>query len=161
LAGGVVPKVEAPERSGFTVGALGAEVCFGRVPEVDGVGDECELLAVVELVEPELAGVVVVGAGAGGAAGRTVLTNMFAGPKSCNLGTVVQLYWNSGTVSSSPVRNLYMSEVSNVVHNFLSSGVNCSKVFLSLIKRCCAIFINGSRQLSAMPVFKLLSTLLI
>ncbi len=81
----MVPEVEAPEGSSFKVGAFGAEACLGRVPEVDGVGDECELLAVVELVEFELAGVVGVG---------------------CNLGTVVQLYWNSGTVSSSPVRNL-------------------------------------------------------
>ena len=76
------------------------------MPEVDGVGDECELLAVVKLVEPELAGVVGVGAGTGGAAGGVVLTSVFVGPKGCNLGTVVQLYWNSGTVSSSPVRNL-------------------------------------------------------
>ena len=102
----MVPEVEGPEGSGFTVGAFGAEVCLGRVPDVDGVGDECELLAVVELVEPELAGVVGVGAGAGEAAGGLALTSVFAGPKGCNLGTVVQLYWNSGTVSSSPVRNL-------------------------------------------------------
>ncbi len=102
----MVPEVEAPEGSGFTVGAFGAEVCLGRVPEVDGVGDECELLAVVELVELELVGVVGVGAGAGGTAGGVVLTSVLVGPKGCNLGTVVQLYWNSGTVSSSPVRNL-------------------------------------------------------
>ncbi len=69
---------------------------------MDGVGDECGLLAVVELVEPELVGVVCVVAGevAGG------LTSVFVGPKGCSLGTVVQVYWNSGTVSSSPVRNL-------------------------------------------------------
>ncbi len=102
----MVPEVEAPEGSGFVVGAFGAEVCLGRVPDVDGVGEECELLAVVELVEPELAVGVGVDAGAGGAAGGAVLTSVFAGPKGCNLGTVVQLYWNSGTVSSSPVRNL-------------------------------------------------------
>ncbi len=100
----MVPEVEAPEGSGFTVGAFGEEVCLGRVPDVEGVGEECELLAVEELVEPELAGAV--GAIAGGAAGGVALTNVFAGPKGCNLGTVVQLYWNSGTVSSSPVRNL-------------------------------------------------------
>ena len=102
----MVPEVEAPEGSGFTVGAFGAEVCLGRVPDVDGVGDECGLLAVVELVEPELAVVVGVGAGAGEAAGGLALTSVFVGPKGCNLGTVVQLYWNSGTVSSSPVKNL-------------------------------------------------------
>ena len=100
----MVPEVEAPEGSGFTVGAFGAAVGLGRVPEVDGVGDECGLLAVVELVEPELAGGV--GVGAGEVAGGLALTSVFVGPKGCNLGTVVQLYWNSGTVSSSPVRNL-------------------------------------------------------
>ena len=98
--------MEAPEGSGFATGAFGTEFGLGSVPDVDGVGDECELLAVVELVEPELAGVVGVGAGAGEAAGGAALTSVFAGPKGCNLGTVVQLYWNSGTVSSSPVRNL-------------------------------------------------------
>ena len=74
------------------------------MPEVDGVGDECGLLAVVELVDSELAGGV--GVAAGEVAGGLALTNVFVGPKGCNLGTVVQLYWNSGTVSSSPVRNL-------------------------------------------------------
>ena len=58
----------------------------------------------MELVEPELVGGV--GAGAGGVAGVLVLTSVLVGPKGCNLGTVVQLYWNSGYVSSSPVRNL-------------------------------------------------------
>ena len=101
-----MPDVEAPEGSDFTAGVFGAEVGLGRVPDVDGVGDECELLAVVGLVEPELAGVVGVGVGAGEAAGGAALTSVFAGPKGCSLGTVVQLYWNSGTVSSSPVRNL-------------------------------------------------------
>ncbi len=76
------------------------------MPDVDGVGDECGLLVVVELVKPELAGVAGVGEGAEGAAGVAVLVNVFVGPKGCSLGTVVQLYWNSGTVSSSPVRNL-------------------------------------------------------
>ncbi len=37
----MVPEVEAPEGSGFTVGVFGADVCLGRVPDVDGVGDEC------------------------------------------------------------------------------------------------------------------------
>ena len=100
MTGGVVPEVEAPVGSGFVVGAFGAVVCLGRVPEVDGVGDECGLLAVVELFELELVGGV--GAGAGG----LTLTGVLVGPKGCNLGTVVQLYWNSGYVSSSPVRNL-------------------------------------------------------
>ena len=86
----MVPEVEAPDGSGFPVGAFGAVICLGRVPEVDGVGDECGLLAVVELVEPELAGGV--GAGAGEVAVGLALTGMFVGPKGCNLGTVVQLY---------------------------------------------------------------------
>ena len=86
----MVPEVEAPEGSGFTVGAFGAAVGLGRVPEVDGVGDECGLLGVVELVEPELAGGV--GVGAGEVAGGLALTSVFVGPKGCNLGTVVQLY---------------------------------------------------------------------
>ena len=58
----------------------------------------------MELAEPELAGGV--GAGAGGVAGGLALTSVLVGPKGCNLGTVVQLYWNSGTVFSSPVKNL-------------------------------------------------------
>ncbi len=86
----MVPEVEAPDGSGFVVGAFEAVVCLGRVPEVDGVGDECGLLAVVELFELELVGGV--GAGAGG----LTLTSVLVGPKGCNLGTVVQLYWNSG-----------------------------------------------------------------
>ena len=86
----MVPEVEAPEGSGFTVGAFGTAVGLGRVPDVDGVGDERGLLAVVELVEPELAGGV--GTGAGEVAGGLALTGVFVGPKGCNLGTVVQLY---------------------------------------------------------------------
>ncbi len=101
-----MPEVEAPEGSGFTGGAFGAEICLGQVPDVDGVGDECGLLAVVELVELELVVAAGVGAGAGEAAGGLALTSVCVGSKGCNLGTVVQLYWNSGTVSSSPVRNL-------------------------------------------------------
>ena len=44
---------------------------------------------------------------------------------------------------------------------FCSEGVNCSNVDLSLIKSLCAIFINGSRKLSEMPVFDCVSTLFI
>ncbi len=101
-----MPEVEAPEGSGFAVGAFGAEIGLGRVPEVDGVGDECELLAVVELVEFVPVEVLKVGIVAVGTAGGAVLMSVLAGPNGCNLGTVVQLCWNSGTVSSSPVRNL-------------------------------------------------------
>ncbi len=60
----------------------------------------------VELLEPELGGATGGGAGAGGAAGGAALEGKLVGPKGCSLGTIVQLYWNSGTVSSSPVRNL-------------------------------------------------------
>ena len=66
----MVPEVEAPEGSGLATVALGAEGGLDFVPEVDGVGEECGLLAEVELVE--LVSVVVAGdgAGAGGAAGE-------------------------------------------------------------------------------------------
>ncbi len=65
---------------------------MGRVPDVEGVGDERGLLVVVEPVEPVFAKVVGVGAGAGVAAGGATLTNVSVGPKGCSLGTVVQLY---------------------------------------------------------------------
>ena len=66
----MVPEVEAPEGSGLATVALGAEGGLGFVPEVEGVGDECGLLALVELVEfvPDV--VAGDGAGAGGAAGE-------------------------------------------------------------------------------------------
>ena len=88
----MVPEVEAPEGSGLAFVVFGTEVCLGLVPEVDGVGDECGLLAEVELVELVLVVVAGVGAGAGGAAGGAALTNVWVGPKGCSLGTVVQLY---------------------------------------------------------------------
>ena len=70
----MVPEVEAPEGSGLATVALGAEGGLGFVPEVEGVGDECGLLAEVELVE--LGPVVVAGdgAGAGWAARGAALT---------------------------------------------------------------------------------------
>ena len=36
----MVPEVEAPDGSGFAIGAFGVEGCLGRVPDVDGVGEE-------------------------------------------------------------------------------------------------------------------------
>jgi hypothetical protein len=72
----VVPEIEAPEGSGLVDVVLGTDVGLGRVPDVEGVGDECGLLAVVELVAWVLAGVVGVGAGAGGAAGGAALTSV-------------------------------------------------------------------------------------
>ena len=94
MVGGVVPEVEAPDGSGFAVDAFGAVGGLGRVPEVDGVGEECGLLSVVGLFELELVGGVV--AGVEGVVGGWALTNVLVGPKGCSLGTVVQLYWNSG-----------------------------------------------------------------
>ncbi len=35
-----MPEVEAPEGSGFVVVVFGMDACLGRVPDVDGVGDE-------------------------------------------------------------------------------------------------------------------------
>ncbi len=77
----MVPEVEAPEGSGLATVALGAEGGLGFVPEVEGVGDECGLLAEVEPVE--LVPVVVAGDGAGaeGAAVGAVLIIVCVGPK--------------------------------------------------------------------------------
>ncbi len=93
-----MPDVEAPEGSGLATWAFGRVACLGRVPDVDGVGDERELLPVVELLEPELGGATGGGAGAGVAAGGAALEGALVGPNGCSLGTVVQLNWNSGTV---------------------------------------------------------------
>ncbi len=62
----------------------------------------------VVLLEPELVEVEAAGGGAGaeGAAGVAALEGALVGPSGCSFGTVVQLYWNSGMVSSSPVKNL-------------------------------------------------------
>ncbi len=35
-----MPDVEAPEGSGFATGTFGTEACLGRVPDMNGVGDE-------------------------------------------------------------------------------------------------------------------------
>ncbi len=107
----MVPEVEAPEGSGCDGWAFGGGVCFGLVPEVDGVGEDRLLLLAGEALVSELGGETGGGAGGtvGGTAGGAVLAGVIGtlvGSKGCNLGTVVQLYWNSGTVSSSPVKNL-------------------------------------------------------
>ncbi len=52
-------------------------------------------------------------------------------------------------------RCLQFRKVSTIVSPYVLT------VQKSLIKRCYAIFINGSRKLLAMPVFNLVSTLLI
>ncbi len=63
----MVPEVEAPEGSGLATVALGVAGGLDFVPEV---GEECGLLAEVELVELVLVVVAGDGAGAGGAAGE-------------------------------------------------------------------------------------------
>jgi hypothetical protein len=90
-----VPEVEAPEGSGFDCGVLVGSANFGLVPEVDGVGDECGLLAAGEPLESGLGGETGGSAGIGGAAGGVVLAGVIgalAESRGCNLGTVVQLY---------------------------------------------------------------------
>ncbi len=81
----------------------------GLVPDVDGVGEECWLLVAGDLLESglgkETGGCAGAGGTVGGAAGRAALAGALVGSRGCNLGTVVQLYWNSGMVSSSSVRN--------------------------------------------------------
>jgi hypothetical protein len=81
-------------------------VVFGLVPEVDGVGEECGLLVAGEPLEFGLGGEAGGCTGAGGVVGGAVLVGALVGFRGCSLGTDVQLYWNSGKVSSSPVRNL-------------------------------------------------------
>ncbi len=41
LVGGVVPEVVAPDGSGGVVFTTIGWLCFGCIPDVDGVGDEC------------------------------------------------------------------------------------------------------------------------
>jgi len=111
LACGVVPYVEAPEGSGCCCLAGCSCNCFGLVPKVEGVGDECGVLVAGEVLESELGGEAGAGGGAGGATGGAVLAGVGAvlvveGPRGWSFGMEVQLYWNSGTVSSSPVKNL-------------------------------------------------------
>ena len=87
--------MEAPEGSGCECWVLESGVGFGLVPEVDGVGDECGLLAAGEPLESGLGVEAGGSAGAGGAAGGAVLVGVIGtlvGPRGCNLGTVVQLY---------------------------------------------------------------------
>ena len=103
----MLPEVEAPEGSGCGCWAGGGCGCFGLVPEVEQVGDECGVLVAGDVLEPEVGGE----AGGSGGAGGAVLAGMGSavvldGPRGWSFGTEVELYWNSGTVSSSPIRNL-------------------------------------------------------
>ena len=108
---GVLPDMEAPEGSGLDCWADGGCGCFGLVPEVEGVGDECGVLVAGDVLEPEVGGEAGGSGGAGGATIGAVLAGMGSafvvdGPRGWSFGTEVQLYWISGTVSSSPVKNL-------------------------------------------------------
>jgi len=106
-----VPEVEAPDGSGC-VGLVGADgACLGLVPEVEGVGKECCVFEEVETPDPVSECEARAGGGAGGATGGAVFTAGSVVPANvvssgCSLGMEVQLYWNSGNMSSSPVRNL-------------------------------------------------------
>ncbi len=68
--------MEAPEGSGCCCGAGGCCGCFGPVPEVEGVGDECGVLVAGKVLEPELGGEAVGSGGAGGATGGAVFAGM-------------------------------------------------------------------------------------
>jgi hypothetical protein len=99
----VVPDV--CDESGRIVFEVAGKLCFGHVPEVEGVGDECGELEedeTLELVFGECSGA---GVGAGGAAGaggvwaaEGVGGTPRVGPSGWSLGMELQLYWNSGTV---------------------------------------------------------------
>jgi len=106
LVGGVVPEVDAPDGSGWLRLEDAGWVCLGLVPDVDKVGE----LEEVEPLELVSGGVTGASGGTGGATGGAgfvgggiVLANI--DPNGCSHGMDVELYWNSGTVSSSPVRN--------------------------------------------------------
>ncbi len=91
----MVPEVEAPAESGCDCWTFVGGVCFGLVPEVEGVGDERGLLVAGKTLVSVLGGEAGGSAGAGGAAGGAVLAGVIGalvGSKGCNLGTVVQLY---------------------------------------------------------------------
>ena len=71
------------------------------------MGDECgELDQDEPLVSGGGAGAGGSAGGANGAGGTWAGGAPSIGPNGCSCGIDVQLYWNSGTVSSSPVRNL-------------------------------------------------------
>jgi len=63
----VLPEVEAPEGSGLGCWVVGGCGCFGLVPEVEGVGEECGEFVAGDVLEPELGGEPGGVGGAGGA----------------------------------------------------------------------------------------------
>jgi hypothetical protein len=108
-----VPEVDVPDGSGLVGFITAGWFCFGCVPNVEGVGGECGELEEDEPLELAVGGVNGAGGSAGGATGaggawaaEGVGGAPTVGPNGWSLGIDVQLYWNSGTVSSSPVRNL-------------------------------------------------------
>ncbi len=91
----MVPEVEDPEGSGCVCWTFGCGVCFGLVPEMDGVGDYRGLLVAGEVLVVEVGGEAGGCGSPGEAAGGTVLAGTIGalvGSRGCNLGTVVQLY---------------------------------------------------------------------
>jgi hypothetical protein len=64
-----VPEVDAPDGSGVVCLDAGGWLCFGRVPDVDIVGDECGELEEDEPLELASGGGTGAGGGAGGATG--------------------------------------------------------------------------------------------
>jgi len=72
----VLPEVEAPEGSGFGCLTGGGCGCFGLVPEVEGVGDECGVFVAGDVLGPELGGDPGGVGGAGGATGGAALAGM-------------------------------------------------------------------------------------
>jgi len=106
-----VPEVDAPDGSGFVDFVVVVWDYFGLVPNVEGVGDECGVLDEDEPLELGTGGGAGAGGGAWGATGAggiwpvaVVGGALSVGPNGCSLGIDVQLCWNSGTVSGSPVR---------------------------------------------------------
>ncbi len=99
LTGGVVPEVDAPDGSGFVGFVVAVCNCFGHVPDVEGVGDECGVLEEDEQLELGPGG----GTGAGGGAvGATEVGGIWPvarvggvlsdGPNGRSLGMDVQFY---------------------------------------------------------------------
>jgi hypothetical protein len=75
-----VPEVEAPEGSGCWCPVGCSFDCLGLVPEVEGVGEECGVLVVVEALEPVSGGDAGAGGGVGGATGGAVFVGVGAAP---------------------------------------------------------------------------------
>ncbi len=81
-----MPEVEAQEGSGCCCPVGCGFDCLGLTPEVEGVGEECGVLEVVEALEPVPWGDAGTGGSAGGATGGAVFVGVGAalvvdGPK--------------------------------------------------------------------------------